>query len=174
LRPAATEEVFRGKLLRVEIERWADPDRTRDIVRHPGAAAVLPLTPDGQVVLVRQLREAVRERLLEIPAGIYDEDGETPEHAARREVREETGYRVESLRPLARIYTTPGFADEAIDLFVAEVEAEGPPEEGMEVVEIPLAEAVALALDGRLPDAKTLIALLLVSARDRPASRPTG
>lgn len=159
--------------MRVEIERWTDPDRSREIVRHPGAAAVLPLTKDGHVVLVRQFREPVRDRLLEIPAGIYDEEGETPEEAARREVREETGYRVETLRRLGRIYTTPGFSDEAIDLFVAEVEPEGAPEEGMEVVEASFEEAVELALRGDLPDAKTAIALLLASARERPAAGPT-
>ena len=159
--------------MRVEIERWTDPDRSREIVRHPGAAAVLPLTPNGRVVLVRQFREAVRDRLLEIPAGIYDEEGETPDETARREVGEETGYRVMSLRPLGRIYTTPGFTDEAIDLFVADVESEGAPEEGMEVVEIPLEEAVGLAMAGGLPDAKTTIALLLASARERPAAGPT-
>lgn len=172
--PVATEEVFRGRLLRLEVERWTDPDRIREVVRHPGAAAVLALTRERRVVLVRQFREAVRERLLEIPAGIYDEHGETHEETARREVGEETGYRVTSLRPLGRICTTPGFSDERIDLFLAEVEPERDPEEGMEVVEVPWDEAVVLAQDGRISDAKTAVAILLAWARGEPAGAPTG
>jgi ADP-ribose pyrophosphatase len=167
--PAATEEVFRGRLLRLEVERWADPDRIREVVRHPGSAAVLALTSERRVVLVRQFREAVRENLLEIPAGVYDEHGETPEGTARREVGEETGYRVTSLRPLGRILTTPGFTDERIDLFLAEVEPERDPEEGMEVVEVPWDEALALVRGGRISDAKTAIAILLAWAAAAPA-----
>jgi ADP-ribose pyrophosphatase len=172
--PAATEEVFRGRLLRVEIERWTDPSRTREVVRHPGAAAVLALTRDRRVLLVRQFREAIRDRLLEIPAGIYDVEGETREETARREVVEETGYQVTSLRALGRIYTTPGFTDEAIDLFLAEVEPGGSPEEGMEVVEIPLEEAIGLTLEGKMPDAKTAIAVLLAWAGQASGAGPTG
>jgi ADP-ribose pyrophosphatase len=172
--PVATEEVFRGSLLRVDVERWADPDRTREVVRHPGAAAVLAVTPDRRVVLVRQFREAVRESILEIPAGIYDQEGETPEEAARREVREETGYRVTSLRPLGSIYTTPGFTDERIDLFFAHAELAGEPEEGMEVVEIPLEKAVDLVRDGRISDAKTAIGILLAGARLGASGAPAG
>lgn len=168
--PEQTEEVFRGRLLRLEVEQWADPDRTREVVRHPGAAAVLAVTRERRVVLVRQLREAVRESLLEIPAGIYDEQGETPEETARREVGEETGYRVVSLRPLIRILTSPGFVDESIDLFMAEVEPEAQPEEGIEVVEIPFEEAVTLVVDGRIPDAKSAIAILVGWARRHSAA----
>jgi ADP-ribose diphosphatase len=169
VRPVSTEEVFEGRLLRLDVEQWTDPDRTREVIRHPGAAAVLALTRERRVVLVRQFREAVRESLLEIPAGIYDEHGETPEETARREAEEETGYRVTSLRPLGRILTTPGFTDERIDLFLAEVEPEGGPEEGMEVVEVPWDEALALVRGGRISDAKTAIAILLAWADAVPA-----
>lgn len=165
MRPASTEEVFRGKLLRLEVQRWDDPARIREVVRHPGAAAVLAVTADRQAVLVRQFREAVREVLLEIPAGVYDREGETPEGTARREVLEETGYRVISIHPLGRILTTPGFTDERIELFLAEVERGGTPEPGIEVVELPLNEAKAAVLDGRISDAKTAVAILLASAR---------
>ena len=172
--PVATDEVFRGNLLRVQVERWEEPDRIREIVHHPGAAAVLAVTRDRRVVLVRQLREALRESLLEIPAGVYDEEGETPEETARREVGEETGYRVTSLRRLGRVYTAPGFADERIDLFLAEVEPESDPEEGVEVIEMAWEEAVSLARGGRIPDAKTAIAIFLASAQGDSAGPPTG
>lgn len=158
--PTKTEEAFRGPLFRVEIEHWANPERRRDLVRHPGAAAVLPLTAEGRVVLVRQVREALREVLLEIPAGLYDVPGEDPEETARREVEEETGYRVVGIEILGRIHTSPGFTDEAIDLFRAEVEPAGKPEHGVEVVEMLPEEALA-ALGEEITDAKTAVALLL-------------
>jgi ADP-ribose pyrophosphatase len=172
--PVASEEVFRGRLLRLDVERWADPDRIREVVRHPGAAAVLAMTRDRQVVLVRQFREAVRERMLEIPAGIYDEPGETTEGTARREVEEETGYRVVSLRTLGRIHTTPGLTDERIDLFLAEVEPAGKPEDGMEVVELPWDEALALVHEGEISDAKTAVAILLARARQETGTTAGG
>jgi ADP-ribose pyrophosphatase len=172
--PIATDEVFRGNLLRVEVERWAEPDRIREVVHHPGAAAVLAVTPERRVVFVRQLREAVRESLLEIPAGVYDEEGESPEETARREVREETGYRVTSLQSLGRVYTTPGFSDERIDLYLAEVEPEAEPEEGVEAVEMAWDDAVTLAREGRIPDAKTAIAIFLASAKWETEGTPTG
>jgi ADP-ribose pyrophosphatase len=174
VRPIATEEVFRGNLLRVQVERWAEPDRIREVVHHPGAAAVLAMTPERRVVFVRQLREALRESLLEIPAGVYDEEGESPEETARREVGEETGYRVTSLQSLGRVYTAPGFADERIDLFLAEVEPESDPEEGVEVVEMTWEEAVTLAREGRILDAKTAIAIFLASANWETAGAPAG
>jgi ADP-ribose pyrophosphatase len=165
--PEETRELFRGEFLRVDLERWTEPDTTREVMRHPGAAAVLALTRDELLILTRQRREAVREMLLEIPAGIYDED-EPPEETARREVLEETGYRVVSLSPLLRLHTSPGFVDESIDLFVAEVEQEGEPEEGIEVVELPFDEAVKLVVDGKIPDAKSAIAILVGWARRHP------
>jgi ADP-ribose pyrophosphatase len=164
--PAETREAYRGRLLRLEVERWTDPDREREVVRHPGAVAVLPLTATGDVVLVRQLREAVRDRLLEIPAGIRDVEGEAPEETARRELREETGYRATEVEALGRVHTSPGFADEVIDLFLARVEPGGEPEEaGLQVVTLPLGEAVEAVRAGRITDAKTAVAVLLTTVR---------
>jgi len=164
VRPESSLEVFRGKLIRVEVEQW--PGGKREVVHHPGACAVVALTDAGEVVLVKQLREAVREVLLEIPAGIYDVDGEDPAGCAARELLEETGYRAADLRPLATIYTSPGFADERIDLFIARAEEPGSAsEDGVEVVHMPFEDAVAAASDGRIKDAKTVCALLLAEHR---------
>jgi ADP-ribose diphosphatase len=162
--PDSSREAFRGTLIRVDVERW--PRGEREVVHHPGACAVVAVTETGEVLLVKQFREAVRETLLEIPAGIYDIEGEDPAGCAVRELMEETGYRAADLRPLATIYTSPGFADERIDLFLARAEeAGGPGEEGVEVVRMPFAEALAAVRDGRIKDAKTVCGLLI--AHDR-------
>ena len=167
--PRSSERVFEGPLFAVEVERWSDPDRRRDVVRHPGAVAVLPFTTDGRVVLVRQLREAIRARPLEVPAGILDVRDEEPAAAAAREVREETGMTARDVREIYPIYTSPGFVDESIRLFVASVDAAdaGPPEEaGIEVVLLPREEAVRMARAGDIADAKTALLLLLAGERD--------
>lgn len=160
MEPESSREAFRGKLLRVEVEQW--PVGEREVVRHPGACAVVALTEAGEVLLVRQIREPVREVMLEIPAGIYDVEGEDPAGCAAREVLEETGFRTREVEPLGTIYTSPGFTDERIDLFVARAEdAGGPGEEGVEVVRMPFTEALAGVRDGRIEDAKTVCGLLL-------------
>jgi len=166
VRPESSREVFRGKLIRVEVEQW--PAGEREVVRHPGACAVVALTETGEVLLVRQMRESIREILLEIPAGVYDVPGEDPSGCAARELLEETGYRATDLEPLGTIITSPGFTDERIDLFVARAEdAAGQGEEGVEVVRMALADAVDAVRDGRIKDAKTLVALLLLHDRTR-------
>jgi ADP-ribose pyrophosphatase len=161
--PARVREAFRGSLIRVEIQEWRGPDRQREVVRHPGAVGVVALTPEGRVILVRQLREAVGDVVLEIPAGIRDVSGEPAEATARREVSEETGYAVQSLRPLGRLHTSPGFTDESIEMFVAEVAPGGPPERGIERVELSMDEAVDAVATGRITDAKTVAGILLAS-----------
>ncbi|MGH2555631.1 MAG: NUDIX hydrolase [Actinomycetota bacterium] len=166
MRPESSREAFRGKLIRVAVEQW--PAGEREVVRHPGACAVVALTETGEVLLVRQMREPIRETLLEIPAGVYDVEGEDPSGCAARELMEETGYRATNLEPLATIVTSPGFTDERIDLFMARAEdSGGPAEEGVEVVSIPLAEAIEATRDGRIRDAKSLVGLLLLNDRTR-------
>jgi ADP-ribose pyrophosphatase len=171
VRPHSVREVFHGTLIRVEVESWSAGER--EVVRHPGACAVVALTSEGEVLLVRQFREAVRESLLEIPAGIFDIDREDPAACAARELLEETGYRASSIRVLGSIYTSPGFADERIQLFQAEAGPDGDPEDGMEVVRIPFEEALEAVRDGRIRDAKTVAGLLLVgNARYADPARP--
>ncbi|HYH28692.1 MAG TPA: NUDIX hydrolase, partial [Actinomycetota bacterium] len=96
-------------------------------------------------------------------AGVYDVKGEAESETAARELREETGYRATTIRPLVRLLSSPGFTDERIDVFVANVEPEGDPEEGIEVVVVPLPEAVGMVERGEIEDAKTVAALLLAS-----------
>lgn len=166
MEPESSREVFRGKLIRVEVEQW--PAGEREIVHHPGACGVVALTRSGEVLLVKQFREAVRQALLEIPAGIYDLEGEDPADCAARELREETGYRVRDVRPLGSIYPSPGFTDERIELFVAEVDpddADPVAEAGIEVRLVPIRDAMAAVSRGEITDAKTAAGLLLAVSR---------
>jgi ADP-ribose diphosphatase len=152
--------VFSGRLISVEVVEG----RYREIVHHPGACAAVPMDGD-EVILVRQLRDAVGESLLEVPAGVRDVEGEEPADCAAREVLEETGYRVTSIEPLGRVFTSPGFTDEAIELFLARVETDRTGEDEIEVVRMPLAEAARAVHDGRILDAKSAVALLLAADR---------
>jgi ADP-ribose pyrophosphatase len=166
VQPESIRTVFQGHHISLEVQAW--PVGEREIVRHPGASAVVALTPGGDVLLVRQIREAVREALLEIPAGILDREGEEPIDCASRELLEETGHRAERIEPLASIYSSPGFSDEVIHLFLAEVldgDPEGQGEEAVEVVRVPLDQAVAEIERGAIKDAKSVAGLLLASSR---------
>ena len=160
MKPDATRTVYDGKLLGVTIERWGEHDR--EIVEHPGAVAVVAVDADGQVTLVRQLREPARKHLLELPAGTLEE-GEAPEQSARRELEEETGLSGGSWRELAAFYTTPGFCRERMHLFVAEGvergEAKPEADEELELVRWPTADIAARLHE--IEDAKTLAGLLL-------------
>jgi ADP-ribose pyrophosphatase len=160
LKPDASRNVYDGKLFDVTVERWGKNER--EIVEHPGAVAIVAVDADGSVTLVRQLREAARKQLLELPAGTLEE-GESPLASARRELEEETGFTGGTWRELTAFYTTPGFCRERMHLFVAEgVEAgEASPEADEEL------ELVRWRVDeipdrlGEIEDAKTLAGLLL-------------
>jgi 8-oxo-dGTP pyrophosphatase MutT (NUDIX family) len=165
--PESSEVLFEGPVFSVARERWRGLDRPHDVVRATGAAAVLPVTPSGDVLLVRQFRPAIRQRVVEVPAGMLDVDGEDAISCATRELFEETGYRHESVEFLGGMFPTPGLIDEYVHLFWARTEPgpAGDPEAGMEVVRRPFAEMVAAARAGRVRDAKTALALLLADAR---------
>ena len=167
---------FRGRLLRLEVDRVREPRpeggfgplSQREVVRHPGAVAVVARTAADEIVLVRQYRYAAGRTLLEIPAGTR-EPGEEPGATAARELAEETGYRAGEWRPLGSFFTAPGFCDEVIHLFLAEGLTPGAPDpdpgESVETVLLPAAECRRLLAgeedaDGRrIEDAKTLAAL---------------
>ena len=165
------ERVFEGKLVKVDREVVRLPggrEATLETIRHPGAAAILPFNADGTVTLIRQFRHAVGGFIYEVPAGKLDK-GEAPESCARREIEEEVGVRAGRLVDLGAVVTTPGFTDEVIWLYEAHDLVAGEqalePDEILEVLEVPFAEAVRMTLDGRIRDAKSVCAILLAHAR---------
>lgn len=163
--PART--VFRGRLFRVEQVEVEGSDHPWDLVRHPGSAGVLALTPSGEALLVEQPRPAIGGRLREIPAGVLDVEGEDALSCAARELLEETGYGHETIEFLGGCYPSPGFVDEYIHLFLATTGREPirDPEPGIELVRVPFDELVHAARAGRIRDAKTALAVLLAEGR---------
>jgi ADP-ribose pyrophosphatase len=167
--PEHSERLFQGRYVRVFEETWPEIGRW-EVIRRVDAAAVLPITPEGEVLLVRQFRAAARKEIVEIPAGLLDVPGEEPEACVARELLEETGFRHTSLIALGGTYPSPGSWTEFVHLFLARTAAtpDQEPEEGIELVRLPFAEMVAEARAGRLEDAKTALALLLAAARMPP------
>ena len=169
MEPSSSETAYQGSFVSVQVEHWPDL-APHEIVHHPGAAAVLPILPSGEVLLVRQLRPAVRDVLTEIPDGVLDVDGEDALTCAARELFEETGHRHDAIEFLGGYYSSAGFTDEYVHLFVARARAlpEGVPEAGITVVREPLERVTAAARAGRVRDAKTALALLLAQGRPLP------
>lgn len=158
-----SQVVFKGRLLTVEqqkVELESGTYAGREIVRHRGAVAVLARLPDARFVLVRQFRKPVEQELMEVVAGCL-EGGEPPAACARREVREETGYTVKRLHALGRIYPTPGYCDEVLHLFYADLKPEPQPQrpdddERVKVLHLSQAELEQHIASHAVRDAKTL------------------
>lgn len=170
------EILYRGKVIDLIVDRIDYPGgRTgiREIAHHPGGAVAIPLFDDRRVMLVRQLRYPLGREVVEFPAGKL-QPGEDPGRAAARELAEETGWTAGVLERITSFYSTPGFCDEVLHLYLATklVPVPGGPrrEEGesaMTVLTLPLADAVAMAERGEIEDAKTVAGLLLVERRLR-------
>lgn len=163
-----SETIYAGKLLtmrRDQVRLANGRESVREIVLHPGAVAIVPILPNGRVIMVRQYRHAAGRTLLEIPAGTLDQPGETLEAAAARELQEETGYRAAHLALLVTFYTAPGFCTERISLFLATGLTGGAQnlmdDEAITLEEIAIADIPALIARGEIADAKTLTGLLL-------------
>jgi len=163
-------EVYDGKLLDLRVDTVRMPsgrETAREVVAHPGSVAIVALTRDGQVLLLRHFRYAVGRDLLELPAGTLD-PGETPEATARRELLEETGYAPGRLTELASVYSSPGYTTERITIFRADectkVEGATGPEEALTLAPTPLAAVPLLVAPGadQVHDAKTLLGLLFL------------
>jgi 8-oxo-dGTP pyrophosphatase MutT (NUDIX family) len=172
-RKVAEHEVYAGALIQVGNATFEGPSGSfdRDIVHHPGAVVVIPLSDEGTVIMVRQFRAAIGADLLEIPAGKRDVTEEPPEETARRELVEEVGRTADKLELLARFYHSPGFTDELSWLYLATGlhdvphDRQGHEEQLMSVEEVPLSDAPAMIADGRIIDAKSIIGLTLTALR---------
>ncbi|MBC7229551.1 MAG: NUDIX hydrolase [Actinobacteria bacterium] len=161
--------VFEGKVVRLYLDRVLLPDgreAEREVVLHRGAVGMVALDGEGHVFLVRQYRHAPGEHLVEIPAGKLDA-GEDPLECARRELQEEVGCAAESWHLLASFYTSPGFSDEVLHLYLARglTRGEAAPDEDefLEVMRVPLEDALAMVARGEIRDSKTVAGIALAS-----------
>jgi ADP-ribose pyrophosphatase len=166
--PVSSEEIYKGKIVHLFRDTVRLPDgkiAVREVMRHPGAVAVVPVDEAGGVILVRQYRYPFSEALLEIPAGKLDA-GEKPERCARRELEEETGLTAERSTPLGLYYPSVAVLDERIHLFLARglTQKNSHPDEDefLRVERLPLETLVQFILDGSVPDGKTQAAVLKV------------
>ena len=164
----SSKSIYEGKIISLRVEDVKLPDGNlakRELVKHPGAVAIIPITVEGKIVLVKQFRKALNRTLIEIPAGRI-EIGEAPLVTAKRELEEETGYGTTEITYIQSFATSPGFADEVIHLYLAEelyhIEnpAEGDEDEFIELVEVTIEEAEKLVISGEIYDAKTAFAIL--------------
>lgn len=170
LRRLKHEVLYQGNTFNVIVDHVQYPNGNagvREIVQHPGGAVTVPVLDDGRVVLVKQLRYPLGEHILELPAGKLS-SGEDPSVCAARELTEETGWIAGTLARLASVYTTPGFCNEILHIYLATDLRESPEghrrEEGefsMTVHLVPLDEAVAMVEHGQIRDGKTIIGLLM-------------
>ena len=167
-----TKNIYSGRVVTLNIDTVTLPNGVTvelEVVRHPGAAAVVPLKDDGTVVLIRQFRHAAGGFIYEIPAGKLH-PGEDPTACAARELEEEIGYRAGRFELLSSIFTAPGFTDEVIHIYKATGLTAGRQQldrdEVLEVIELPLSEAVRLIVAGTIRDAKSIVGLQSVYLRN--------
>jgi ADP-ribose pyrophosphatase len=170
------------RLVTADFEAPDGEEFTRDIVRSPGAVAVVPIfdAPNGEpiVALLRQYRPAIDGELLEIPAGMRDVPGEPPQVTAERELAEEAGYAAGSMTLLTYHYSSPGLTDASMHIYLAQdlspvpTDVHGPEEAHMTVVRVPLRWTLDWIVEGQIADGKTVIGLLLADRHLRAAASP--
>lgn len=169
-RTLSSETIYTGKIIELRVDEVELPDgkrAQRELIKHPGAVAIIAITEQGALVLVEQFRKALERTIIEIPAGKI-EPGEDPEKTAIRELEEETGYRANEFTYIQSFATSPGFADEIIHLYLAkslekvENPAAGDEDEFINLLECTIEEAEGMMKDGRIYDAKTAFAVLYI------------
>lgn len=163
----SSKEIFSGKIVNLRVDKVQLPNgkvSTREIIQHPGAVAIVALTQEGDVLMVKQYRKAPESALLEIPAGKLEEN-EAKEDCAQRELMEETGYYANDIEYVTSFYTSPGFTNELIHLFFAKNimprKMQGDEDEYIELKYIPLKNAISKIYEGEIKDSKTITGLLL-------------
>ena len=165
-----SQKVFDGRVFKVTVDTVSEGELTyqRDVVHHPGSAVIVPVHDDGTVVLVRQYRHPAVRYLLEVPAGTLA-DGELPDAGAARELEEELGLVAEQLDKLSEFFVSPGFLEEKMWVYLATGLSEGKPnpddDEVLEVVRLPIGDALEMITSGEIQDAKTIIGLMLAAPR---------
>jgi ADP-ribose pyrophosphatase len=164
------KKLFDGKIIKLELQTVELCNKNiaeREIIRHKGGVAVIPLTQNNEVILVRQFRKPYDEELLEIPAGKLETD-EKPEICGARELKEETGYIAGKISFITIMYPSPGYTDEKIYIYKAEDLSEGSPsldeDEFLNVEIFTLNQAVEMVKSGAIKDAKSIIAIMLLAA----------
>jgi ADP-ribose pyrophosphatase len=166
----SSQKVFSGRVFNVTVDTVREGNLTyqREVVHHHGSAVILPVFEDGTVALVRQYRHPAVRYLLEAPAGSLDE-GERPEEGAMRELQEELGLTAGRLERLSEFFVSPGFCEEKMWVFLATELTEGRqnPEEDevLEIVRLPIDEAIEMISSSEIQDAKTIIALMMAAPR---------
>lgn len=167
----ASESIFSGRVIDLVVEDVVLPDGNkskREIVRHPGAVCVIPVTEEGKIVLIRQYRKPLDRIIVEIPAGKL-EQGEDPLVCAKRELEEETAYTTNHLEHVISFYTSPGFADELVHVYytnqLLKGEAKLDEDEFLEVIEVTLEEAIKMVENQEIYDAKTAYAIQYLQIR---------
>lgn len=163
-----TDYIYQGNVINVQVEKVILPNgesSERELVKHPGAVGVIAITKDNKIIFVKQYRKPLERSLVEIPAG-KREEGEQPEVTAIRELEEETGYTTNELTLVTSFFTSPGFADELIHIYITDqlekldVPVKGDDDEFIELIELTLSEAQQYVEDKRIYDAKTNYAIL--------------
>lgn len=170
-----TQAIYDGKIIQLQVDEVLLPDgkiAKRELVKHPGAVAIIPITNDNKIIFVEQYRKPLGKSLVEIPAGKL-EPGEKPEVTAVRELEEETGYTTKTLSLISSFYTSPGFANELMyiyktdQLIPLDQPVAGDDDEFVEVLELTLEEAKQYVRDERIHDAKTNYAILHLEMLER-------
>lgn len=164
----SSKEIYSGKIIKVFLDEVQIDNNNkkalREIVKHSGAVCALAVTKDGKIILIKQFRKAIEADLIEIPAGKL-ESGENPEDAIKRELKEETGYDVQSLEYITQFYTSPGFSNELGYLYFAKLGEQGETcfdeDEDIEIFQYNISDAIEMITKGEIRDAKTILAISL-------------